>query len=341
VTEQHLPDPLVPAEVDLRDFATMPLAVQLLRDSRFAAEVSAEAFRAGVLLWCAAWHQVPAGSLPDNDAELAKLAGYGFVVKEWKKVKAQALTQFVRCSDGRLYHETVSERAMAAWRSRLEHYFGRAKERLRKVNKARADAKPPLPPLPDLTFDQWNERRLASGVPVEKAEAFDGVPPTSAGTNAGIPPENALKGEGTEREREQRGINTHVGAGTADARVPPETVVEPDPPDPPNAKPTAAGLVCRAMKAAGIADPNPGHPDLLALIDAGATEAEFAGAARAAVDRGKGFAYAMGMLKRQRAEASKSAQGFHKGPLPNRQEAQEQRNRAVADRWASQGEPTT
>lgn len=56
----ELPQPLVPAEVDLRDFATMPLAVQMLRDSRFVSEVKPEAFRAGVLLWCAAWRAVRA-----------------------------------------------------------------------------------------------------------------------------------------------------------------------------------------------------------------------------------------------------------------------------------------
>ena len=32
-------------------------------------ELRSNAFRAGVLLWCAAWHQVPAGSLPDDDVE--------------------------------------------------------------------------------------------------------------------------------------------------------------------------------------------------------------------------------------------------------------------------------
>lgn len=80
--------------------------------------------------------------------------------------------------------------------------------------------------------------------------------------------------------------------------------------------PTPAGTVCRAMRQIGIADTNPGHPDLLALIAAGATDAEFAGAAQAAVDREKGFAYALGVLKGQRTEAAKSAQGLHQGPLP-------------------------
>lgn len=83
---------------------------------------------------------------------------------------------------------------------------------------------------------------------------------------------------------------------------------------PPDATP--AGLVCRAMKAAGIADVNPGHAELLALLQAGATQAEFVGAAEEAVRRHKGFAYALGMLKRQRQEAAKVKHSLHHGPLP-------------------------
>lgn len=83
---------------------------------------------------------------------------------------------------------------------------------------------------------------------------------------------------------------------------------------PPNA--TQAGLVCRAMRAVGIADVNPGHPELLVLLEAGATQAEFVGAAEEAARRHKGFAYALGMVKRQRQEAAKVKHSVHHGPLP-------------------------
>lgn len=83
---------------------------------------------------------------------------------------------------------------------------------------------------------------------------------------------------------------------------------------PPNA--TQAGLVCKAMKAVGIADVNPGHPELLVLLEAGATQAEFVGAAEEAVRRHKGFAYALGVVKCQRQEAAKVKQSVHHGPLP-------------------------
>lgn len=112
------PDPLVPAEVDLRDYQFMPLDVVRLRDSRIVDEVTGDEFRAAVLLWCSAWHQVPAGSLPDDDAQLAKFAGYGRVIKEWLRRKAGALHGFVLCNDGRLYHPVIAEKAIDAWAGR-------------------------------------------------------------------------------------------------------------------------------------------------------------------------------------------------------------------------------
>lgn len=184
-----LPQPLTPADCDLRDFQYMELDVRRLRDSEFAAATSGDGFRAGVLLWCAAWHQVPAASLPDNDTELANLAGYGRVVKEWRKVREDALTGFVKCADGRLYHAVIAEKALSAFAAKERHAFNRYQDRLRKENKAREKEGKPLFGIP--TFEQW------------KSGAYPhGIPPTTGAISAGIPPENALKGngEGTERE---------------------------------------------------------------------------------------------------------------------------------------------
>jgi len=85
--------------------------------------------------------------------------------------------------------------------------------------------------------------------------------------------------------------------------------------------PTNGGRVCLLMRQAGIPDGNPGHPDLLVLIAAGATDAEFQGAAATAAERGKGFAYALGTLKRQRQEAASAAGRMHQGPMPKPQRA--------------------
>lgn len=91
---------------------SMLLDVVRLRDSEIANLPSGDAFRAAVLLWCAAWHQVPAASLPATDGALARFAGYGRDTRGWRKVRADALHGFVECSDGRLYHPVVAEKAI-------------------------------------------------------------------------------------------------------------------------------------------------------------------------------------------------------------------------------------
>jgi hypothetical protein len=129
-----VPQPLTPADCDLRDFAFMPLDVVRLRDSDLAATETAEGFRAAVLLWCASWHQLPAASLPDDDRVLANLAGYGRVVKEWLKEREGALRGWVKCDDGRLYHAVVAEKANEAWRGKLEQRWRTEASRVKKHN---------------------------------------------------------------------------------------------------------------------------------------------------------------------------------------------------------------
>lgn len=107
--------PPLPAAVDLRTFDDMPLNVRVLRDSGIASEASDEGFKAAVLLWCAAWHHIPAASLPDNEATLARLAGYGRDLRGWKRVREEALRGFVRCKDGLLYHLYMCDKAWEAW----------------------------------------------------------------------------------------------------------------------------------------------------------------------------------------------------------------------------------
>lgn len=281
------PDPLVPAEVDLRDFGYMPLDALRLRDSDLAIEASPEVFRASVLLWCASWHQVPAGSLPMKDKTLAEYSRAGV---RWPRIRAEVLSRWVECADGRLYHPVVAEKAREAQL---------AKDAQRARTKAATEAREA-------------KRRLT-------AKGSDDPP--SGGRDGGRDDErhverdeqrdverNVVQGKGREgNRREEKEKDTRTAGSTDVAGVPIP---------PPGVPPTASGLACRAMKAAGISDPNPGNPDLLALIAAGASEAEFIGAAQTAVDKGKGFAYAIGTLKRQRADAAQTAKTLHTGPMP-------------------------
>lgn len=81
-------------------------------------------------------------------------------------------------------------------------------------------------------------------------------------------------------------------------------------------KPTPAGAICKAMKAAGLQAVNPGDPRLLAMIAQGATTEEFVGAATDAVSKQKGFAWALSALagKRTDAQALKLAPPADGGP---------------------------
>ena len=115
----ELPAPLVPVEVDLRDFAFMPLEVSRLLRSRtwLKARRRPEIGFYLVNLWAGAWHEVPAGSLPDDDDVLADLARC--TPARWRKLRGDILAAWVRCADGRLYHPVVAEKAREAWAHKL------------------------------------------------------------------------------------------------------------------------------------------------------------------------------------------------------------------------------
>lgn len=114
----------------------------------------------------------------------------------------------------------------------------------------------------------------------------------------------------TREEKRREEINTHRGGATDEVvgvsgqdRKDQEHERQAEPP----VTPSAAGKACLVLRKAGLQDVNPGHPDLLELLAGGCTEAELAGAAVVAVGKGKGFAYALGVLRGHRAEAAQRA----------------------------------
>lgn len=111
-----LPPPLVPAEVDLRGMPFMPLDVVRLLDSDLFALSTGDEFKATITLYCIAWRQAPAASLPSNDRILAHLSGAG---TKWLEVKTMALHGWELCADGRYYHPLIAEKAREAWKGRL------------------------------------------------------------------------------------------------------------------------------------------------------------------------------------------------------------------------------
>jgi hypothetical protein len=262
----NLPLPLTPPDCDLRDFQFMPLDVVRLRDSDITAVSSGDVFRCAVLLWCASWHQVPAASLPDEDIVLSQFAGFGRVVREWKKVKDGALRGWIKCSDGRLYHPVVAEKANESWQSKLRHHYEKLLDRTRKENKKRESDH--QPPIEVMSFDDW----ISSGMNASFQRKDNQ-----------IPPENALKGE----VREHKGdiLNTVALANNST-----ETVIP--------------GKVCAELKKLGIIDVNPAHPTLIALCAAGASMEEFIEAGKSTKSRGKKFNYLLATVKGMREDAA-------------------------------------
>jgi len=128
-------EPLLPPEVDLRDFPYMPMHIARLFNSEFHAKANDAEWRAGVTLWLKAF-QLPGTGLPDDDVALARLAEYGRDVKGWQKVKAMALYGWQKCSDGRWYHPVVAEVAHQAWLRKIAQ-----RERTEKARQARHKTK--------------------------------------------------------------------------------------------------------------------------------------------------------------------------------------------------------
>lgn len=104
-----LPEPPIPPGAELTDFPYTPIFRARLFGSRFHARVTDSEWRAGVTLWMKSWDQIPAGSLPDDDIDLCRLAELGRDLRQWARLKVGALHGWYKCSDGLLYHDTVAE----------------------------------------------------------------------------------------------------------------------------------------------------------------------------------------------------------------------------------------
>lgn len=186
----------------------MPLHVARLRDSDLAAEEHPEACWYAVMLWSAAWHQLPAGSLPDNETVLARLCGLGRDLKTFRKHRAGAMRGFVLCDDGRLYHPVIAEQANAAWESKKQQRWRSECARIKKANQ-RNGTNVPAP-----TYEQF----LAGVSPVQDAPSPDNVPEDTAICPSG----QEVQGTGTGTGISNKDANA---SSVVDAPKPPKTKI--------------------------------------------------------------------------------------------------------------------
>ncbi|WP_223879555.1 DUF1376 domain-containing protein [Dechloromonas sp. CZR5] len=231
-------EPLTPSGCDLRGFPFMPLDVVRLRDSDIAAISSGDEFRCAVLLWCASWHQIPAASLPDDDIILAQLAGFGRVVKEWKKVREGSLRGWVKCSDGRLYHPVVAEKANEAWARKLEQAWNTECARIKKINQRHELTGDSAIPYP--TIEQYLSPNYEPPKAPFKTTASPGTKKECPeGQGADVPDTSLGKRNPIDRDSGQRQGQGELSKQSSPELQPLEGQLEPDVtniPDPPRAE---------------------------------------------------------------------------------------------------------
>lgn len=109
--------PLVPPQVDLAGLAYMPFDTTRALDSDTFAIATGDELAACLKLWLRSWGQIPAGSIPADHRVLARWAGVSLT--EFQGLAPVALRGWMPCTDGRLYHPVIAEKALVAWLSRL------------------------------------------------------------------------------------------------------------------------------------------------------------------------------------------------------------------------------
>jgi len=142
-----LPPPLVEAHVDCSDLDGFMLNAERLMSSELLALHGNDVLGAALLLWCRAWKQRPAASLPDDDRINAAFARLS--LKKFREIKEAVMRGFVKCSDGRLYHRFLSGEATKAYARKVQFQGRRA-----------ADAK---------RLKEWRnaQRETANEMPIE------------------------------------------------------------------------------------------------------------------------------------------------------------------------------
>jgi hypothetical protein len=212
------PEPPIRPDADLRGIADMPADVEAIL--ALAQNVPAEAFKATMLLHCHAWHQVPAGSLPDEDDKLRAMVELERPV--WEQVRAQALTGFTLCADGRLYDPGIVEKAIIMLAEVEKRERRKADDRRRqKLHYDRKVGK--APPKPNTETSQ--------GVGDRHHDETSAAPPPAPHPNATAPSQpNAPV---ISHDDPVRDVKSHVGNGqtgpTALASPQHETVTKIEP----------------------------------------------------------------------------------------------------------------
>lgn len=133
-TGSELPDPPYRADIDLTPLPRMWFDPRHLLREDWLYELPAEAVRAKFILQLTSFHEVPAGSLPDRDGALQRMCGVDRAT--WQAIKADALSGWTLCSDGRWYCRYMEPQVLEAAGRREAKAKQLAELRDRKARKA-------------------------------------------------------------------------------------------------------------------------------------------------------------------------------------------------------------
>lgn len=241
-----------------------------------------------LLLWAEAWEQTPCGSLPNDDELLGLLLG--LEPEDFAKHKTVLLRGWWLADDGRLYHDTITERVQDMLKARAANAKRVAGHKAKKRDSGGGNA---LPPSATAVSDPGsNNTRTSTRTSIE-TEDLESV------------------------------LGTHdLADDSALGDDPPMRVDDPDWGEAvavdglPEPTPTPYGLIARELRQAGI-QAVPHHPRFRALVDAGATALEFlAFAPKALAISGDRFAYLCSAVEGERKRAKATAGQLHHGAMP-------------------------
>lgn len=219
VRMNQLPNPLTPADCNLRDFPFMPIEVKRLLTSETWILGSGDERAAAITLWLESWHQIPAASLPADDRMLGHLSQ----AKNWKRVKDHALRGWVKCADGRLYHPVAAEKVLEAWLSKLTSSLSGSVGNAKRwgieidtvaVRKQVVEAAHLLKGVAPQS--EWLRKKQVKDIVADSSRDPDQIAPRSPKASPpDSPPDRKREGEGD--------VNTASGGGTAqgDGEEPP------------------------------------------------------------------------------------------------------------------------
>jgi len=245
-----------------------------------------------LMMWTVAWQQTPCGSMPSEDTLI--VARLGCTAKVYEKMKAVLLRGWWLAEDGRIYHDTITQRVLDMLTRKDAERNRKAEYRARKEAERKAAAD-----IQKTGADVQSRPKVSHGTDAGRTRESGGSDATGTGTGTGLISKEEKLSHTPSVHPENLSHGTDAGHDDA-----------------PDFKPSPYGQICLAMKAIGIADTSPGNPEFRALVDAGADVEEFMSAAKDSVKKRKGFRYAVGIVASARQQAAELAQQIHRGAMP-------------------------